>query len=63
MGAKYTAGQKAASLSYQSKRAQIKITVSKDQREKYQQHAKDLNTNMTNLIISLLEKDIEEKGT
>lgn len=59
MGEKYTAAQKRASLKYQENKAQIKITVDKEQRDKYKRHAESKNTTLTGLIIELLNKDME----
>ena len=59
MGNKYTEAQKRASLNYQKDKAQIKITVSKKQREAYQKHAESKGTDLTKLIVGLLEKDME----
>ena len=58
MGSKYTDAQKNASLKYQRSHAQIKITVSKDQKERYQRHVSRKGMNLTGLIVDLLEKDI-----
>lgn len=55
MAEKYTEAQKRASLKYQADKAQIKITVSKAQREKYQKLAADRGVTLTELIVSLLE--------
>ena len=52
---KYTEAQKRASLKYQQDKAQIKITVSKEQREKYQKLASDRGVTLTELIVSLLD--------
>ena len=60
MGAKYTEAQKKASLNYQKDKAQIKFTVSLEQRERYQEYAKAQNTNLTQLIVDLLEKEINK---
>ncbi len=60
MGSKYTDAQKKASLNYQKNKAQIKFTVSTEQREKYQEYAKSQNTNLTKLIVDLLEKEINK---
>lgn len=60
MGAIYTEAQKKASLNYQKNKAQIKITVNPEQRDKYQEYAKKQNTNLTKLIIDLLEKEINK---
>lgn len=60
MGAKYTEAQKRASLNYQSGKAQIKITVDKSLRDKYQKHAESKHTTLTALITDLLNKDIED---
>lgn len=62
MGDKYTDAQKRASLKYQSDKAQIKITVSKEQRERYQKHAEHRRKTLTALICDLLEDDIEKGG-
>lgn len=62
MGAKYTEAQKRASMNFQKKNSQIKITVSKEQCERYRNHAKNRGIDMTKLIISLIEKDIKENG-
>ena len=55
MAEKYTEAQKRASLKYQSGKAQIKITVSTEQRDKYQKLAADRGITLTKLIIDLLE--------
>jgi len=60
MGREYTEAQKRALLNYQKDRAQIKITVSKEQRELFQAHAKHKNTSLTALIPDLLYQDIEK---
>lgn len=62
MGNKYTEAQKRASLNYQKDKAQIKITVSKEQRDQFQKHAERKNTTLTALIVELLYKDMEEDG-
>lgn len=59
MGKDYTEAQKRASLAYQTKNAQIKITVSKEQKEKYQKIAERKNKSLTRLIVELLEKEAE----
>lgn len=59
MANKYTDAQKKASLKYQQERAQIKITVTKEQREKYQELAAEKGMSMTELIVSLLEKECD----
>lgn len=59
MANKYTEAQKRASLNYQKGKAQIKITVSKEQRELYQQHAERKGITLTALITNLLNKEIE----
>ena len=59
MGKKYTEAQKKASLNYQKDKAQLKITVSREQRDKFQRHAERNGTTLTALIIDLLNKDIE----
>lgn len=60
MGGKYTEAQKKASLKYQSDKAQIKLTVAPEQHQRYHQHAQKKGISLTKLIVSLLEKDIEE---
>lgn len=59
MGGTYTEAQKKASLNYQKSKAQIKITVNKEQRDRYQEYAKNINKSLTNLIVDLLEKEIK----
>ena len=59
MAGKYTEAQKRASLNYQKDKAQIKITVSKEQRETYQKHAESKGLTLTALITYLLNKDME----
>lgn len=61
MANKYTEAQKRASLNYQKGKAQIKITVSREQRELYQQHAERKGLTLTALITNLLNKEIEEE--
>lgn len=60
MANKYTDAQKKASMKYQQDRAQIKITVSKDQRDKYQALAKDKGISLTELIVKLLDQECSE---
>lgn len=55
MAEKYTEAQKRASLKYQSEKAQIKITVTPEQRDKYQKLAADRGVTLTKLIVDLLE--------
>lgn len=55
MGSKYTEAQARASKKYQSGKAQIKITVTTDQRDKYQRLANDRGVTLTKLITDLLE--------
>lgn len=59
MADKYTEAQKRASLKYQANKAQIKITVDKEQRDKYQRHAASKGVALTTLITDLLDKDME----
>ena len=59
MAEKYTEAQKRASLRYQKDRAQVKITIPKEQRERWKDHAKQKNTDLTHMIIDLVERDIE----
>lgn len=60
MGAKYTEAQKKATLKYQENKVKIQITVNPDQRERFHEFAKSQNTNLTQLIIDLLEKEINK---
>lgn len=55
MAEKYTEAQKRASLKYQADKAQIKITVSTEQREKYKKLAESKGVTLTELIVGLLE--------
>lgn len=59
MGKEYTEAQKRASLKYQQNNAQIKITVTKEQRDKYQAHAEKNQVSLTNLIVNLLENELK----
>lgn len=52
--------QKRALSKYLSNKAQLKITILPEQRERYQQHAKSKGISLTKLIVNLLEKDIED---
>ena len=61
MGREYTEAQKKASLAYQQNKAQIKITVSKEQRDQYQKHAESKGISLTALIVELLEKDMAQQ--
>lgn len=61
MGSKYTEAQKRAALNYQKDRAQIKITVSKEQRDLFQAHAERKGVTLTALIVGLLNNDMAEK--
>ena len=60
MGEKYTEAQKRASLKYQADKAQIKITVTPDQRDRYQKLATDRGVTLTKLIVDLLEDNIKD---
>lgn len=60
MGKKYTEAQKKASLKYQAEKAQIKITVTPDQRDRYQKLASDRGKSLTQLIVDLLEDNIKD---
>lgn len=55
MAEKYTEAQARASKKYMCDKSQIKITVSKSQRDKYQKLAADRGVSLTKLIVSLLE--------
>ena len=60
MANKYTEAQKRASLKYQAEKAQIKITVTPDQRDRYQKLASDRSVTLTKLIVDLLEDNIKD---
>lgn len=62
MGREYTEAQKKASLNYQKDKAQIKFTVSLEQRERFQKHAERKGVSLTALIVDLLDKDIKKTG-
>ena len=55
MGKEYTEAQKRASLNYQKNKAQIKITVTPEQRKHYKALAESKGLSLTQLIIKLLE--------
>ena len=55
MAEKYTKAQKRASLKYQADKAQIKITVTQEQRDRYQKLAAERGVSLTKLIVGLLE--------
>lgn len=57
MAEKYTEAQKRASLKYQADKAQIKITVTPEQRDRYQKLAAERGVTLTKLIVDLLEKE------
>ena len=61
MSGKYTDAQKKASLDYQRKMAQLKITVTKEERDLYQKHANKKGVTLTTLIKELLYKDIKKQ--
>lgn len=60
MAEKYTEAQKRASIKYQKERAQIKITIPKEQRERWQKHAAQKGISMTELITELIENNIKK---
>jgi predicted DNA binding CopG/RHH family protein len=60
MAGRYTEAQKRASLNYQKDKAQIKITVTKEQREAYQKLAKSKGLTVTALVKEVLDKAIED---
>lgn len=62
MGREYTEAQKRASLNYQKDKAQVKITVSLEQRDRFQKHAERKGISLTALIVDLLDKDIKKTG-
>ena len=59
MANKYTEAQKRASYKYQEDKVKIQILVSPEQRERYKTHAQNKGTNLTKLIVELLDKDIQ----
>ena len=59
MGAKYTEAQKNASLNYQQSKAQVKITIEKEERENWQEYAKSKGKTLTELIRELVEKEMK----
>ena len=61
MSGRYTDAQKKASLDYQKKMAQLKITVTKEERDLYQKHANKKGVTLTTLITELLYKDIKKQ--
>lgn len=61
MGREYTEAQKAATLKYQNKMAQIKITVTPEQRDKYRELADQRGTTITGLIVELLEMETKKE--
>lgn len=61
MSGKYTDAQKKASLDYQRKMAQLKITVTKEERDLYQKHANKKGVTLTTLIKELLDKDMKKQ--
>ena len=61
MSGKYTDAQKKASLDYQRKMAQLKRTVTKEERDLYQKHASKKGVTLTTLIKELLNKDLEKQ--
>lgn len=59
MANKYTEAQKRASYKYQEDKVKIQILVNPEQRERYKTHAQSKGTNLTKLIVELLDKDIQ----
>lgn len=56
MAEKYTEAQKRASQKYLADKAQIKITVTPEQRDRYQMIASNQGKSLTQLITQLLEE-------
>jgi len=59
MANKYTEAQKRATLKYQEDKVKIQILVTPEQREQYKAHAESKGTNLTQLIIELLNNDVK----
>ena len=57
MANKYTEAQKKASYKYQADKVKIQILVSPEQRETYKALASSRGLSLTQLIVSLLEKE------
>lgn len=55
MAEKYTEAQKRASSKYMANKAQIKITVTPEQRERFQRLAADKGMSLTGMIVDALE--------
>lgn len=55
----YTDARKRAILKYQAEHAVIKITIDKEQKEKYVKHAKQKGLSLTQLIVNLIEADMK----
>lgn len=60
MAGTYNDAQKRASLKYQKAMAQVKITITKEQREQWQNHAKKKGVTLTALITELIENDMKK---
>lgn len=56
MAEKYTEAQARAIKKYQEGKAQIKITVTKEQAERFKKKAADKGTSLTQMIVEFLEK-------
>lgn len=57
----YNEAQKKATQKYNAKAYdQLKIQVKKGKRELYKEHAKSKGMSLTELIVSLLDKDMEQ---
>lgn len=60
MGNKYTEAQKKASITYQRKKAQIKITTEKEQRDEIKKYAESKGVTVTEMFLDLVYKDMEK---
>lgn len=59
MGNKYTEAQARAIKKYQDAHTSIKITLEKEQKKQYQEHAKQKGLSLTQLIVNLIEADMK----
>lgn len=61
MANKYTEAQKRASLNYQKGMAQVKITVSKEQRDQFKRLAERQGVTLTQLVLRLLHQELRNQ--
>lgn len=59
MGAKYTDAQHAATNAYRSARAQITISVTKEEKELIDQNARDAGKSVKQYLVDLAKADVE----